>query len=115
MREYGTGASVVGSQCQFLVVGKLIEQITQVVCAAPQVLRRVKRISYAVAARGGWHKLHQALRTLGRDGIRVEARFDLDYRVQQVRVDSTGLCRRRYFQVKVAPRIMWASTRLRLR
>ena len=84
----GPGAGVVGRQRQFFVALVLVQQLAQVGGPTADVLGGIVGVANAELARRPRHQLHQPHRAFRRPRPRIESRFHLDDRANEIRTEA---------------------------
>lgn len=103
MTLHATFSRVVGGQCQFLAITKMVEQETQVASTRPQVGFWIERVFATESAGSVRHQLHQADGPFGRDGISAVRRFDMNEGVNQRWIKAGFTSSHGYFRRKRHP------------
>src|SRR5437870_2810921 len=65
-------AGVISGQSKIDVSIKEIEQKANIARAAFDILFRIENVRDSITCRGPWHQLHEATRSLRRDGVQLE-------------------------------------------
>ena len=89
--RHAARACVIGRQRKGGIAVKLPQKLAQIFGAAHNVLLRVKRVGNAKTAGRARHQLHYALRSGGRDRVRVKTGFRLGHRPEQIHRHPIGL------------------------